>query len=86
MLDIILIGRQGFKSKDQPTLLYLGDSRSEAKAVAQSADPKFVWVYEVNGTITRNHKTVRSKPAEAPVAAAPAPEPVKEFKKQSKSK
>jgi hypothetical protein len=84
MLDIILIGRQGFKSKDQPTLLYLGDSRSEAKAVAQSADPKFAWVYEVNGTIIRNHKTNRSKPAEVP--AAPAPEPVKEFKKQSKSK
>lgn len=60
MLDIIVIGRDSFKSASTPQVIYCGDSRSEAKAAALAADPKFVWVYEVNGMVSRNYRTRHS--------------------------
>lgn len=81
MLDIIVIGRPGFKSTDKPQVIYCGDSRSEAKQAALSSS--FAWVYEVNGMISRNYRTQRSKVA---AAETPLPETVEtESPKKKKS-
>jgi hypothetical protein len=78
-MDVIVIGKETYKSAAAPQVLYCGASRVEAREVI--AKSNLAWIYEVSSLPIRNYK--RSTTA-AP--AAPAPEPVKEFKKQSQSK
>jgi hypothetical protein len=90
MLDIIVIGRPGYKSTDLPRVVYCGDSRSEAKKAAALVSDKFQWIYEVNGMIRQNYKRAHS-PAPivtvdtAVVAPVQAEQP-KESRKNTKTK
>jgi hypothetical protein len=86
MLDLIVIGREGFKSTDKPHVIYCGDSRSEAKAAVADTGNRFAWVYEVNGMITRNYRTQRSAKVTAPVDTAATDQAPETPKKKSKSK
>lgn len=58
-MDVIVLGKASFKASEVPQVVYLGNSRSEARAAAAAKASEYSWIYQVNGMVIQNYKMAK---------------------------